>query len=72
MTVTEEAIPQPTALPLSFPVKEKVVFVDRDKFCDLLVSRKRLVRSDSHEENVRGLSDLDRNIRYVIREEELN
>lgn len=46
-------------------------FVDRWEFCWLLVSSRRITRADETAAGIRGLLDLDRNIRYLIEEEKL-
>jgi hypothetical protein len=54
------SVPQPTG--------RKRIRVDAEKFCELLVSRRRLERADRPEEGVRGLLDLDRNVYYFSEE----
>jgi hypothetical protein len=46
-------------------------FVQRDEFCRLLLSCKKLVRSDEPAISVRGLLDVQSGERYLIEQEEL-
>lgn len=46
-------------------------FVHRDEFCELLLSFKKLVRSDEPAVRVRGLLDVESGARYLIEQEEL-
>ncbi|HVT28160.1 MAG TPA: hypothetical protein VHE81_09100 [Lacipirellulaceae bacterium] len=46
-------------------------FVRRDEFCRLLLSNKKLVRSDEPGVRLRGLLDLESGERYLIEQEEL-
>jgi hypothetical protein len=46
-------------------------FVQRDEFCSLLLSTRRLVRSDEPGRGVRGLLDMDTGVRFLIEQEKL-
>jgi len=46
-------------------------FVHRDEFCKLLLSSKKLVRSDEPRASLRGLLDLETGMRYLIEQENL-
>jgi hypothetical protein len=46
-------------------------FVHRDEFCRLLLSCKKLVRSDEPAVSVRGLLDVQSGERYLIEQEKL-
>jgi hypothetical protein len=46
-------------------------FVARDEFCDLLLSFKKLTRSDEPDMSVRGLLDVQSGQRYLIEQEKL-
>jgi hypothetical protein len=46
-------------------------FVHREEFCDLLLSFKKLVRSDEPAVRIRGLMDVESGERYLIEHEEL-
>jgi hypothetical protein len=46
-------------------------FVPREEFCDLLLSCKKLVRSDEPHVSVRGLLDVHSGERYLIEQEKL-
>ena len=46
-------------------------FVDLAEYCQLLVSRQKLVRADEPAANVRGLMDLSSGARFLIAEETL-
>ena len=46
-------------------------FVERDEFCQLLLSSRRLVRSDDRAANIRGLLDLEMGVRFLIKEDKL-
>jgi hypothetical protein len=46
-------------------------FVERDEFCRLMLSTRRLVRSDEPRLQYRGLMDLDTGARFLIEHEEL-
>ena len=48
-----------------------LVFVDRNEFCELLLSFKKLVRSDEPAVSIRGLLDVESGERYVIGQEDL-
>ena len=48
-----------------------LTFVHRDEFCELLLSFKRMIRSDEPDVNVRGLLDVESGIRYLIEQERL-
>ena len=47
------------------------VFVDRDAFCHLLVSRQSLVRCDDAAANLRGVLEPETGTRYLIESERL-
>lgn len=47
-------------------------FVERDEFCRLLLSTRRLVRSDEPRLRFRGLMDLDTGERFLIEQETLH
>lgn len=63
-------IERPQRFPNPTPAKP-IVFVNRDRFCELLISRKNLERSDSVDGVLRGLTDLKTGRRYVIEETKL-
>ena len=46
-------------------------FVERDEFCELLLSCKKLIRSDEPSARLRGLLDVESGERYLIEQEEL-
>ena len=46
-------------------------FVDRDEYCQLLVSRKHLSRSDDPCARILGLLDSETGVRFVIEEDRL-
>lgn len=46
-------------------------YVERRKFCDLLTSRRKLLRCDDLGSRIRGLFDAENGRRYLIREEDL-
>lgn len=46
-------------------------FVQREEFCRLLLSTRRLVRSDEPDINVRGLLDTETGDRFLIEQEKL-
>jgi hypothetical protein len=46
-------------------------FVQRDEFCSLLLSTRRLVRSDEPRLGVRGLLDVETGTRFLIEQEKL-
>jgi hypothetical protein len=48
-----------------------LTFVHRDEFCELLLSFKKLIRSDEPGMSVRGLLDVESGERYLIEQEEL-
>jgi len=50
---------------------EGVTFVHREEFCRLLLSFKKLIRSDEPAVRVRGLTDVESGERYLIEQEEL-
>jgi hypothetical protein len=47
------------------------IFVNRDEFCKLMLSYRKLVRSDEPGNRVRGLLDIESGERYLIEQEEL-
>jgi len=46
-------------------------FVQRDEFCRLLLSTKRMVRSDEPRVQIRGLLDMETGTRFLIEQEKL-
>jgi hypothetical protein len=46
-------------------------FVHRDEFCKLLLSSRKMIRSDEPRASVRGLLDLETGERYLIEQENL-
>jgi len=46
-------------------------FLDREAFCQLLISSRRLARSDDENANLRGLYDQETGVRYFIEGERL-
>lgn len=46
-------------------------FVHRDQFCELLLSKKKLIRSDEPGICIRGLLDVESGERFVIEQEKL-
>jgi hypothetical protein len=46
-------------------------FVQRDEFCKLLLSSKKMIRSDEPRASVRGLLDVETGRRYLIEQENL-
>jgi hypothetical protein len=46
-------------------------FVQRDEFCSLLLSTRRMVRSDEPGRGVRGLLDMETGTRFLIEQEKL-
>lgn len=46
-------------------------FVQREEFCSLLLSTRRMVRSDEPGLRVRGLMDMDTGARFLIEQEKL-
>jgi hypothetical protein len=51
--------------------KSDYTFVQRDEFCRLLLSSRRLVRSDEPRLRARGLKDVDTGARFLIEQEKL-
>lgn len=51
--------------------RSEATFVGRDDFCRLLLSSRRMVRSDEPEHHVRGLLDLETGKRFLIEQESL-
>ena len=49
----------------------KTRFVSPAQFCELLISRRNLVRSDDRNAKIRGLIDPSDGIRFLVKEEEL-
>ncbi len=47
------------------------VFVDRDAFCHLLLSRQSLVRSDDSAASLQGVLEPETGVRYLIESERL-
>ena len=50
---------------------QDVTFVHREEFCRLLLSFKKLIRSDEPAVRIRGLTDVESGERYIIDQEEL-
>jgi hypothetical protein len=46
-------------------------FVQREEFCNLLLSTRRMIRSDEPALRVRGLLDMDTGTRFLIEQEKL-
>jgi hypothetical protein len=46
-------------------------FVRREEFCRLLLSFKKLIRSDEPADRIRGLTDVESGERYLIKHDEL-
>ncbi len=67
MTATAERSPRPARS----PAQGKTVRVDRDRYCQLLISRKNLERWDSPDGRLRGLVDVETGVLYVIEVEKL-
>jgi hypothetical protein len=51
--------------------RSEFTFVQRDEFCRLLLSTRRMVRSDEPDVNVRGLMDVETGARFLIEQEKL-
>ena len=51
--------------------RSDTTFVQRDEFCRLLLSCKRLVRADEPADQIRGLLDVDTGMRFLIQQEQL-
>lgn len=51
--------------------RSEFTFVQRDEFCRLLLSYKRMVRSDEPDVHVRGLLDTETGTRFLIEQEKL-
>jgi len=51
--------------------RSEFTFVQRDEFCRLLLSTRRMVRSDEPDVNVRGLMDTESGARFLIEQEKL-
>jgi hypothetical protein len=49
----------------------EVTFVPREEFCRLLLSCRKLIRSDEPGVHIRGLKDVESGQRYLIEREEL-
>jgi len=47
------------------------IFVDRDEFCELLISCRKLTRSDDPATRARGLMDAENGRWYLIKQAEL-
>lgn len=62
---------QPDMLSPPNPVSTQTVYVDRNQFCKLLISRKQLIRSDDQLQQMRGLMDVTTGVLYLTRECEL-
>ena len=50
---------------------ERVRFVERSEYCELAVSRKRLLRCDHLASGIRGILDLETGMLFLIEEERL-
>jgi hypothetical protein len=50
---------------------QDVTFVHREEFCRLLLSFKKLIRSDEPSVRMRGLTDVESGERYLIAQDEL-
>ena len=48
-----------------------ITFVQRDEFCSLLLSTRRMVRSDEPGRGVRGLLDTQTGARFLIEQDKL-
>ncbi len=46
-------------------------FVQREEFCNLLLSARRMVRSDEPDVRMRGLLDMETGTRFLIEQEKL-
>ena len=55
----------------AFREQPGLIFVRRDEFFQLLLSFKKLVRSDEPSARIRGLLDVESGERYLIEQEEL-
>jgi len=51
--------------------RSEFTFVQREEFCRLLLSTRRMVRSDEPDVHVRGLLDVDTGARFLIEQEKL-
>ena len=51
-----------------FSSDENVRFVDRQQFCDMLVSSRQFIRCDLPAERIRGIYDAETGIRFLIEE----
>jgi len=51
--------------------RSEFTFVQREEFCSLLLSTRRMVRSDEPDLNVRGLLDTATGARFLIEQEKL-
>ena len=51
-----------------FASDKNVRFVDRQQFCDMLVSSRQLTRCDLPAERIRGIYDAESGIRFLIEE----
>lgn len=47
------------------------IFVDHDQYCELLTSRRQLVRQDDPRKCLRGLLDTESGVCYLIEEDRL-
>lgn len=72
MTIESTDCPDVERLRLQLRRRADTCFLDRDAFLALLISPRRLRRSDDPGARVRGLLDLDEGIRFVIEEEALH
>jgi hypothetical protein len=55
----------------AFREQPGLIFVRRDEFCRLLLSYKKLIRSDEPSVRFRGLLDVESGERYLIEQEKL-
>jgi hypothetical protein len=51
--------------------RAEFTYVQREEFCRLLLSTRRMVRSDEPDLNVRGLLDTETGARFLIQQEKL-
>jgi hypothetical protein len=51
--------------------RSEFTFVQRDEFCKLLLSTKRMIRSDEPAVQLRGLLDMETGARFLIEQEKL-
>ena len=51
-----------------FASEKNVRFVDRHKFCEMLVSSRKLTRCDFPADRIRGVYDAESGLRFLIEE----